>query len=123
VESAAREALKKRIWRATLFIKGVIQKSINRSNADGDNPSLPGEPPKRVSGRLRDSVVATEPVDKNGDVVGYVGVNMKYARRLELGFVGTDRKGRRFNQKPRPFIRPAIANNKAAIQKILKERG
>lgn len=30
-----------------------------------------------------------------------------YARRLELGFVGKDRLGRRYNQRPYPYLRPA----------------
>lgn len=46
---------------------------------------------------------------------GLIGVSLRiftdvpYSRRLEFGFVGTDRLGRNINQGPRPYWRKAIA--------------
>lgn len=33
--------------------------------------------------------------------------DVRYALRIELGFEGADRAGRRIRQRPRPFLRPA----------------
>jgi hypothetical protein len=44
-----------------------------------------------------------------GDIVGTVGTNRPQARRLEFGFVGEDRLGRVFNQRPYPHLGPAVS--------------
>jgi hypothetical protein len=108
-----------RVRRAQLFLQGEIKRSINRGNASGKNPSAPGEPPKKVSNRLFSSIAAPAPTIEGGVITGPVGTNVEYARRLELGFVGTDSAGRNINQAPRPFLRPALANNLARLRKIL----
>ena len=51
-----------------------------------------------------------------------VGSSMDYARRLEKGFVGTDSRGRRYHQAPRPFLRPALDNNTEKIETEIKKR-
>lgn len=38
----------------------------------------------------------------------FVGTDVPYGARIEFGFVGTDSRGRRYNQGPRPYLRPAI---------------
>ena len=114
-----RAKISKNMDRATLYLKGQVQRSINRGNADGKNPSLPGEPPKKVSARLFQSV-ATDKRESAVEITGVVGTNADYARRLELGFTGTDKLGRVIDQAPRPFLRPALAASRATIEKILK---
>ena len=101
---------------AGLFLRDQVKRDINRGNPRGTGPSAPGEPPKKVSGELFRSIVAS-PVEPRGRtmLVKRIGSGMVYARRLELGFVGTDKKGRRINQAPRPFLRPAILRNKVTI--------
>jgi len=37
-----------------------------------------------------------------------VGTNLVYARRVEFGFVGKDKLGRRYNQAARPYLYPAF---------------
>ena len=103
---------------ATLHVQGQAQRKINRGNADGSNPSLPGEPPKKVTDRLFQSITTKVVADMNS-VVGQIGTNVEYARRLELGFVGTDSLGRVYDQAPRPFLRPALLENETAIKRIL----
>ncbi len=44
-----------------------------------------------------------------------VGTNVVYARRIEYGFVGLDSLGRRYNQPPQPYLRPALATNRDAV--------
>jgi len=103
---------------AVLYLKGQVQRSINRGNADGSNPSLPGEPPKKVSARLFQSI-ATDKRESALEITGVVGTNVEYARRLEKGFTGTDKLGRVIDQAPRPFLRPALDTNRDAITRIL----
>lgn len=37
-----------------------------------------------------------------------VGTDVPYARRIEYGFMGKDKLGRRYHQTPRPYLRPAF---------------
>jgi len=62
--------------------------------------------PHVKSGRLRSSI--THEVE---GLTGRVGSNVEYARRIELGFVGVDSLGRKFNQQPYPYLRPALHKN------------
>lgn len=41
-----------------------------------------------------------------------------YYRRLELGFRGRDSIGRRYNQPPYPFMRPALNDTIAVAQRV-----
>jgi len=56
-----------------------------------------------------------EPKAQVGEFVGAIGTNVEYARRLELGFVGTDSLGRTYNQKPRPHLIPAYERHRLKI--------
>ena len=91
----------------------------------GLDPSLPGEPPKVVTGKLLKSirhVVETTPTE----IIGTVGVlrEVFYAKHLEFGFSGTDQEGNNVNIKPRPFLRPALAENLRALnRKIFRGSG
>ena len=119
VTKAFHALVSRNMSQAVLYLKGQVQRSINRGNADGSNPSLPGEPPKKVSARLFQSI-ATDKRESVLEITGVVGTNVIYARRLELGFTGTDKLGRVIDQAPRPFLRPALAASRATIEKILK---
>ena len=121
VERALRARLSRNMRQATLYVKGQVQRSINRGNADGSAPSAPGEPPKKVTARLFQSI-ATDQRESPLEITGVVGTNVEYARRLELGFTGTDAAGHVVDQQPRPFLRPALRNNLTAIQRILAGR-
>lgn len=46
-----------------------------------------------------------------------VGPTVPYGRRIELGFSGIDRKGRKYNQRPYPYLRPAYYENKDLVEK------
>lgn len=84
----------------------------------GLNPSVPPNPPHVLTGRLRQSI-AWEVEATSTEVIGRVGTNVVYARRLELGFVGTDAAGRNINQEPRPYLRPSLHENRAEILRLL----
>lgn len=108
-----------RLRKAGILVRDAVKRSINRGNARGKFPSLEGEPPKKVSTRLFQSITASEPMtDAKGRVV-YVGTKIIYARRLELGFMGTDSRGHVIHQGPRPYVRPGLHNNRDQIAGIL----
>ena len=67
-----------------------------------------------LTGRLRSSI--THEVK---DRVGKVGTNVKYAKRIEFGFQGTDSKGRTYNQSPQSYLYSALRDNFAFIKKKL----
>jgi len=68
---------------------------------------------------------------KKGDGVGQppgpkglsvaVGSNVKYARRIEHGFVGKDKLGRQYNQSGKPYLYPAFFMHEGDIEKGLKK--
>ena len=66
--------------------------------------------------RLRTSI--TNEVE---ETVGRVGSNVEYARRIEMGFVGTDALGRTYNQAPKPYLRPALEKNRSKILGLFKD--
>ena len=92
---------------------------------------------KKVTGAIKEGCVAVErDAKKNCPVittrlrgsithevegpVGRVGSNVEYARRVELGFVGTDSLGRKYNQKPNPYLRKALETNRKKIEDSFK---
>jgi len=97
--------------------------------------SVPGQPPAVDTGRLRASITFNwsgsgrgrapiqnpsketksndgvgEPVAGRHEVVVVVGTNVKYGRYLELGTTKI---------KPRPYLRPALENNRARLERII----
>lgn len=74
----------------------------------------PPKHPQVQTGTLRRSI--TMDVDKS-KLEAKVGIMagkgkgdkaLEYAPRIEFGFVGTDSRGRHFNQPPYPFLFPAV---------------
>lgn len=64
--------------------------------------------PEVVTGTLRRSI-KHDPISPWG-VYGWqtqIGPTVIYARRIELGFAGTDALGRHYNQPPYPYFGPA----------------
>ena len=114
--------LEKNMMRVMVAMVAYVKSHFGPSNQGGSNPSSPGEAPNIGLGTLRNNITFTVSTDGN-DVVGLYGVRKGpasvYAKRLELGFVGTDKKGRNINQAPRPYLMPAYRNNKKRVVKIL----
>lgn len=44
-----------------------------------------------------------------------------YGRRIEYGFQGPDKLGRVYNQKPRPFMAPALENSIPSVKDIFQK--
>ncbi len=85
--------------------KQVIEKQ--HSHMDG----RPG--PNRVTGNQYRSITSS-PVQavsgKWGRAIYPDGNAAPYARRIELGFYGADRRGRVYNQPPYPYFFPGLAD-------------
>lgn len=77
----------------------------------GSNPSAPGEPPHKQTGRLRMSV--THEIDE-ANATARVGTNIKYGLYLELGTK---------KMAARPWLRRALADTAARINQILSGLG
>lgn len=118
--------------RAVKFCESDAKRRVSRGNKDGKSPSAPGESPKTVTGTLRANIGSEVVIEPGVAVRGFVGIRKgpaeKYGRRLELGFVGTVAastrrsvpvKAYKVNQGARPFLRPAVLENGAAIAERL----
>jgi len=124
---------------AGLKAAGLFAKKEMQAALSGPADSPEGGPPGQVSGTLRKSITARA-FKKKGKYVGVrVGVPIKspydskaegkpfpgrmhaQAVRLAAGFTGRDRKGRIYNQRPRPFAEPTIKRNKAKISALIKD--
>lgn len=93
--------------RAYKFPKGMIGPPASLEVAYQTAPAIKGEPPRKLSGRLRQSVTY-EFLDlmktfEGGDLPtkGRVGTNVKYARRLEFGPGDHEFLGRVFRERRR----------------------
>ena len=96
------DKIDKALMTAGLLVERDVKQSF------GISPSLPGEPPGVLTGRLRSSI-ATRVIPGNA----LVGTQVEYARRLEKGDEGPG------GIEARPFLRPALERNKEEIKKIL----
>ena len=67
------------------------------------------------TGNLRSSITHRVVSDEEARV----GTNVDYAARIEFGFKDTDKLGRSYNQAAQPYLRPALDNNKARIEKMI----
>lgn len=128
VVAAARAEMIRRLRSAGQLVVDETKRLLNRSQPTtsgeggkrrrGLAPSKPGEPPKRLEGLLISSI-APRLLEFPHELVLQVGTPVVYARRLELGFIGTDTKGRNVKQAPRPYLRKALANVRHAIPRVL----
>ena len=107
-------AVRKTLEDACVLVRDTARDSIGQVSA----PSPSGHAPASVGGSLKRSMAyEMHPTE----LYGRVGTNIDYGRRLELGFVGTDSRGRHYNQAPRPYIRPALHKREAAIKLMFKK--
>lgn len=124
--------LQSNVRRATMFLDGEVKRTIGSGQRTGKvykvpgtqrkyTASAPGQAPAVMLGNYINSI--THKVEMGADTItGTVGTNMKQGKRLEFGFVGTDSKGRRYNQAPRPHFKVTYEKNKQKIQNKLAER-
>ena len=73
-----------------------------------------------ATSRLRQSIIG-EARTRGKVIIGEVGTDMPYGPRLEYGFSGVDRLGRRYNMAARPWLRPSFEKALPAVKRILGE--
>lgn len=118
VVNAARGRVTSGMKKAMAYAVGRVRVKINRGNPTGDFPSLPGEPPKKVTGQLFASI--TSKVEQERDeVVGTYGSGIVYARILELGYHGTNAAGQTVNFPARPYLRPVLNEDARAMVQLI----
>lgn len=123
VTKLVREITKVGLNKSGVLLVGDVRKRLNigvgRSGGKVTQRSKPGEAPRKDTNTLFKSI--NHRVEESGkDILLKIGANVPYAARLEFGFVGTDSRGRQINQAPRPFLRPAIIDNRKKIIKLIE---
>lgn len=92
----------------TPWKSGTLRRSIHIGGHADKNPDM-------VEGQL------PEPEIGGSSATVYVGTDVEYARRIEYGFEGQDALGRTYHQPAQPYLRPAIDENQAAVQREVGE--
>ena len=93
---------------ATDVVKEVVYESLVRLQHERGTPtpSMPGEPPAKISGDLADSLTVVGPSEVSaGQFMTVMGPRTVYARIQELG--GDAGRGHRSHLPERPYLRPA----------------
>lgn len=110
-----------------------------KAELGGGADSPAGGPPGKVSGALRRSVgyrvkkrrgkyvlvdvgvLRPSPWDSKAPGRAFPGRMHAQAVRLASGFVGRDRKGRLYQQRPRPFVEPVLRRDKKKMATIVRD--
>lgn len=114
----AEEAARTIVAKASAVVVAAEMRGFQGSHSR-NMPHVGGSAPNVVTGSARRSVKA-DPVRRYG-VSTYgtqVGPRIIYARRLELGYRGTDKRGRKYNQPAYPFVAPAIKETQPVLEAI-----
>tara|TARA_R100000654_G_scaffold4652_2_gene13631 strand:+ start:2819 stop:3253 length:435 start_codon:yes stop_codon:yes gene_type:complete len=103
------------VMAAGILYQGEVKKRLNR----GKSPpaSIAPDGPFKQTGTLGRSIQVDDSKAKGPNPFVRVGTSLVYAARLEFGFIGTNRKGRRINQAARPYMRDTLAKNVKNMQK------
>lgn len=112
------DELSKNMGIAVVYLRDQVKLKLNRGqptrttpggNIIGLNPSKPGEPPKKITAQLQNSIQGEVETTKNS-ISGSVGSNLDKSQHLEFGTS---------KMKPRPFLRPTLRENRQKIFEIL----
>lgn len=121
--SALEKQLGDNLERAAIHLTNAMKEKVNRAEPyqrytgdkgiwyKGEEPSLPGEPPKKIRGDLQRSIAYEMSSDRKSVKVGS---NLDYARYLELGTS---------KMEARPFIRSTLDEERDKINNILAGKG
>lgn len=118
VKLAVADQLEKNMRVATVFVRDKVKLRLNRGQPTrtlrsgsiiGLSPSSPGDPPKKITGQLQNSI-RTKVNRTKIAIIGLVGTNLKKGRWLEFG----TRK-----MRPRPYLRPTLAANRRKIGRVV----
>jgi hypothetical protein len=122
-EEVTRKAVRDLGLRLTNYAKreasGPARAGLPRRNRKGEMIPYHAGGPGVVTGTLRRSILPR----REGRVGAYswfieVAPGTPYSRRLELGFYGTDSLGRRYQQPPYPYMKPAREKTQAEANAV-----
>ena len=101
-EKAQRDLLKLNAGLRRKVLRTAAQAGILpiQNRAKQLSPYKTGENRRRITSRVTRANALS--------ATAATGPNTPYGRRLEFGFQGRDRRGRRFNQRAQPYMRPAF---------------
>lgn len=114
----AGDRLEKNMAVTTIFVRDKVKRKLNRGQPTrtfrsgsiiGLDPSRPGEPPKKITGQLQNSI-RTKVIRSKRAIIGLVGTNLKKGRWLEFGTS---------KMKPRPFLRSTVSENRRKIGRVV----
>lgn len=75
------------------------------------------------TGNLRDHIEEQSSYIQNSEARVTVGVKkVPYAARIEYGYTGPDKLGRRFHQKPRPYLRNSLDEKEMEIKTAVETK-
>lgn len=116
---AVRELAARLIRYAKREASGPARGGGVRRNRKGEVVPHHSGGPGVVTGHLRRSILVLNE-GRQGPFSWFTRVAPRtpYARRLELGFVGADSRGRRYTQPPYPYMRPALRKVDAEANKV-----
>tara|TARA_R100000734_G_C3319162_1_gene114469 strand:+ start:1556 stop:1987 length:432 start_codon:yes stop_codon:yes gene_type:complete len=114
--------VKEYVTRGTTMVKNTAQKSI-LSGGTGTvyekyeprrthRASAPNQPPASDTGFLASQITMEVTTKSNGTVIGQIISSAPYSKHLEFGTV---------NMTERPFMQPALMQNKRKIQAMFKK--
>ena len=118
-------------WAGALVIETAAKISMSAASHTGKiykrkrgshQASAPYETPAVDTGVLVNSISTWVEEKDNDRVEMGIGSGIIYAARLEFGFRETDSLGRKYNQAPRPYMRPAVDNNVEKVYDAISER-
>lgn len=93
----------KKMKQAAIYVEGEAKRNIK---------AIKSSEGKLIdTGRMVNSIT-TEVIEKGDTVDGFVGTNVEYAKYHEKGTSTIP---------PRPFLRPALVDNRDAVKKILAQ--
>jgi HK97 gp10 family phage protein len=113
------ENLSANLEKAAIYFKGKVKEALNRSQPyerykgekgvyyHGEDPSQPGEAPKKITGFLQRSIAHAMSGDKKQ---AFVGTNLDYGLYLETGTV---------KMAARPFLRSTLLKEREKIARII----
>lgn len=107
---------------SAILVESATKGNFEGSHAKGE-PHVGGDKPNVVTGTLRRSI-RHDPIAPDGLTGAFtlVGPSVVYARRVELGFTGTDSKGRRYSQPPHAYFAPGVRDKQDEMHEIARDR-
>jgi Bacteriophage HK97-gp10, putative tail-component len=90
---------------------------VFRNGAVENAPVITGRLKGSLQSGSKEGIYKVEETSES--VIGTLGTNVEYAKRIEFGFVGADKAGRKINQKGTFFLTRALTQNMDKIRTVI----